>query len=389
MVLGKLQHGVADLLAAGSDGFRRATDIEQAFGVDYKLAWQVFRIARSDHALAAGLHVPARVSMKKLLTAAARRRIDADVIARVSDAFESFESFLFRHADDRAQLDAMIRILLPEERQKHDLENRQDLFRATSQFKGTALECETGTNFCFPSSDGRGVSEVRTTACWGLRRLRPGSRIGFSTSNDVHPGAEFLSLDRRGTEQSPMSMLIPEFCTTPLPQLDAVKRGNIILYSVAGNDVGLRTGVDLVLADYQPHSFPLYREPTHERVGMFYIPEIPSKRTTLDYFVHKDVWPGITPRVIAYDILPHGPISKIGEASREHDRVEISEPLRSVSIASAALPHVRRYSEFLEYMLAKLGHSAADYRGYRLDLLYPSCGVQYIVVFDLPEAPGR
>jgi hypothetical protein len=100
MVLGRLQIALAELLRAVPAQTRTASEVERAFGVDYKLGWQVHRIANSKNPLAAGPNVPARVSMEKLLKAASRRQVPDDVVERVSRAFGEFERLAEVEAED-------------------------------------------------------------------------------------------------------------------------------------------------------------------------------------------------------------------------------------------------------------------------------------------------
>lgn len=389
-VLGRLQVAVAALLKSASGPTGKCTDVEETFGIDPKLSWQVFRIATTPNPLAAGVNVPVRASMRRLLKAAAKRRVPNDVIDQVSDAFDEYERFMLTHAEDREELDAMIRSFLPQEREKRELANRQAAFKVMSQFKGAAMDAETCAYILYPSQDGQAVDRVLLVAELGLRRLRLGARIGFTTSTTGSNQGATRTLDGAPSEGR-QSVLLPQFCTNPLPRLEVSKTENTTFYWVAGDDVGLRTSVDLVSAERRLAGLRRYRAPNGTRTtGIFLSPSTPTKRISLDLFLHKDVYQNAAPALSVYDIIPQGALRAFNDPERAHDRIQTTESIRQLGhgLINTHLSHAPRYVEMLEHVHGKLALNPDDFRGYRLDVQYPICGAQYIVSFDYPEPPA-
>jgi hypothetical protein len=390
VILGDLQHALSDLLdAAPGHPIRKAADVERAFGVDYKLAWQIFRIVRAENPLAAGTHVPAKVSIKKFLTAAARRRIPAGILARVTGAFGAFEQLAAAEAGDRGELEAMLSAFLPEERGKQELASRQSAFKGMSQIKGLVMEADVATTIYHPSRDGVSIDSVTVNCDFGLRRVRPDARIMIG-SGGVTTAASAMTTLAGEPIHGPLGALLPEFSTSPPPRLEVTESEGFVYY-MAGAEVGMRSAVDLVLADRLNRSLPRYAQPGMPPVrGLAHYTDTPAKRMTVDVFLHSHVYPGVPPQYAVYDIVGRGIVRLFDDPAREHDRLNLHDTIRPlpIGLAGARLPHVPRYVDILRHVYDAVGWDPAEFRGYRLDVQYPVYGAQYIIGFRLPEKPA-
>jgi hypothetical protein len=388
-VLANLQSAILELLRAASASTKRASDVEKAFAVDYKLGWQIHRIATVRNPLEAGSHVPARVSMERLLKSATRKKVPARVTTRVSKAFEAFERLVETEAGDRAELDAMVAEFVPEIREKRDLAVRQASFKAASQVKGVAMEAHLGAFLLHPSKDGAAVDRATFSAYMGLRRLRPGSTIGFSTSGMA--GAQVLTIDGHPID-GPYGILLPQFCSAPVPRFDVHRHEEFTDYFVAGDDVGFSAAVDLVMGEYRPAAMRRYRAPGGRAMtGVMNLVDTPLKRMAIDVFLHADIYAGGAPVTAAYDTVPRGLVSQgIGDPARERDRLNTHEGLRAIpgGIAGAAVTVNSSYPMILEHICNRLGWKPSSFRAFRLDVDYPLYGSQYLIGFPLPDAPG-
>lgn len=392
LVLGRLKAALTALLAAANAPVGTASEVERAFGIDYKLAWQIHRIATSPNPLGAGEHVPARVSITKLLKAAARRRIAKDTLDEVASALDDFESLMAADAADREELETMLAAFVPEAREKQELEIKRAAFRAQSQIKGVTMEAQVGAFLLHPSSDGRRADRATFSAYLGLRRLRPAAHIGFTTISTSTTGAPVLTLD--GTPPDDVySILLREYCSQPPPRFNATHSGQTTLYSVSGDNVGLRSAVDLVMAEHRPSAMRRFIEEDGRRIsGVINSPDLPMKRQTTDIFLHRDVYPDATPNFGVYDVVPRGMVPGIDEPTREMDRLPFRETLHPIeggmlAAGDESMSHIPRYVQMLRHICAKLGWNPAEFRGFRLDVQYPVYGGQYMIGFPLPPRP--
>jgi hypothetical protein len=389
-VLGSFQHALIDLFAAAPAEIRKAADVERAFGVNHLLGWQTYRIAHAENPLAAGAHIPPRVSLNKLLTAAARRRLPHGLIARVRETYESFERLVESEAGDREELEAMLSAFLPEEQRKQELASKQAAFRATSQLKGVASEADAGVMLFNLSPGGETVDRATLNCELGMRRVRPDAHIVLGSGDATTLDSQMLTIDGRPVD-GPMGTLLPRFSTSPLPRVETHTLENMVYHRVAGQEVGLRSAVDLVTADRREAALPRYWHPGLPRVrGPAYACDSPVKRATLDVFLHADVFPGVAPELWVYDTVGRGSIRMIGDPEREYDRLSTHEAIRALpaGLAGARLPHIPRYLEMLGFVFDALGWDPSQFRAYRLDIHYPVYGAQYLMGFRIPDRPA-
>lgn len=390
LVLSSLQHALTDLFAVSPSPIRKAGDVERAFGINHRLGWQLYRIAHASPPLAAGLHVPARVSMKKLLTAAAKRHAPGEVLARVSEAFDAFERLIELEARDRDELDGMLAAFVPEEQRKQELLTREGIFKLTSQVRGIAAETDVAAMFFHPSADGQWVDRVSLNCELGLRRVRPQAHIIIGSGDSSNLATPLRRLDGQPCN-GPWGALLNQFSTSPPPPVELHELGGMHIYRVAGVDVGLRSAIDLVIADRRDGALPRYFvEGRPRRGGPSYAVEHPVRRGTLDVFVHREVFPGSAPALSVYDTSVRGPVSMFDDPARTFDRVNTHETVRALpaGIIGARLPHVPRYTEMLEHVYQSTGWDPAAFRGYRLDVHFPLPGMVFMLGFELPVRPG-
>lgn len=391
LVLGTFQRAVIELLAALPLDSYKVLDISQTLGINRLLGWQLYRIVNSSNPLAVGAHVPVKASMKKVLASAERLRVPLEVVEHAAEAFEAFEQFVEANASDRGELEAMLSDFLPEERSKQELAGRETAFRGMSQVKGVTTETDVITLFFKVSEDGLAVDRVTLTAMMGLRRSRADVPLVFGVGDFTPRPDIVLTLDGTPSEQ-PLGGLLPQFSTSPLPGLDVHRAPDgMIYYCLAGQDVGLRSAADLVTADVRPKMLPRYWEVDQPRYrGPSYHIDSPVRRMTFDVFLHRDVYPGVSPELRVYDAVSRGEVVEFDDPARKIDLLKTNDAIHPLPsrLIGARLRHLPRYVEMLQHVYDTLGWNSAEFRGYRLDVEYPIYGAQYRMGFKLPEKPA-
>ena len=79
------------------DGCR---ELERVLGIDHVLAWRAYRVATAPDPAAVGADVPRPAPMDRLLRAARRRRVSAEVVQGVREAYADFQEMVRRHAGE-------------------------------------------------------------------------------------------------------------------------------------------------------------------------------------------------------------------------------------------------------------------------------------------------
>src|SRR5262249_17725803 len=145
------------------------------------------------------------------------------------------------------------------------LSAKEMAFRANSQVKGVSLDADACPFILFPSRKPGLVDRAIVQGEFGLRRIRPGAPILVSTGGHGQADPTFLTLDGRPasdiTDLDGGSTLIRQFCSSPLPRFETHATPPMMYHRLAGDELGLRSAVDIVVGSVKPGAMRLFREP--------------------------------------------------------------------------------------------------------------------------------
>ncbi|MCX5690453.1 MAG: hypothetical protein NTV94_11835 [Planctomycetota bacterium] len=210
---------LADIAGVRASDPVRAVDIERAFDLDKKLAWQVHRIATSTSVLEEVPNVPARTSIKRLVEAARRRKVAKARIDRLVRAFDQFEEFAKVHGGDRQGLMSMLCGIGHASNDQFELKVRQSLFRAQSHFWGLHAKLLVRTGIFHPRT---GLGHVEDIGLIhgevGLQRVRRSEPAGLLARMQTHSESAPDADPSSQLVRHPLEILEP-FCSGPLPDL--------------------------------------------------------------------------------------------------------------------------------------------------------------------------
>jgi hypothetical protein len=219
--MSELRAALHDLLAGLPEAIRRAVDVERTLRLEKKLAWQVFRLSRSTGLEEVG-NVPSLVSASRLVAAARERGASDEVLNRVSNAFERFESFAVEQCGDRAGLVSLISGLTHERSESFELRERRSLFRSNAHVWGLQARAQLRTFIYKPSAPREGLYRtVAVSGNVGLQGLRRGEPMSISSWFSMTPGTTPTGAEV-GTAAAAAGNaefeLLKEFCSDPLPE---------------------------------------------------------------------------------------------------------------------------------------------------------------------------
>lgn len=360
-------HGVlAELVAAIPGPVRRAVDVERALGLDKKLAWQVFRIARSTHPLAEVQNLPASASVRRLLAAARKRRVAPATVARLERSFERIDRFMLTHAGDREGLVSMLSGLGGRNDDQFKLKLRKSFFRSAAHFWGIHAQMVVRTSI-FHGKPGAGYVEdsALIQATIGLERLRATQATDFvmmmrTKTDPIVPGGPASAPIRHAPE------LLKDFCSGTLPEFSPHPEGSQQGESKLRLPPG-RTG-----------AATLYSMQLHEQV---------SNSLQVDYYgrtfvtlpTEAIVWEMLMPvgwtdpatiRGAMYGCREH-PEQSFNE--RPADRTPQQESIEYLGALDSAPPldGSPRHNEAVYHALARLGWLDTKFDVYRCRVQYP------------------
>lgn len=387
-VLARLQDALAALLRLSGTDIRKAADVERAFGIDHRLGWQVYRIVHAPNPLAAGSHVPAKVSVTKLLKAAAKRGIASEVTATVAEAFKDVEHLVREHAGTRAEFDALIASAVPDARERSALASRESLYHASRMIRGASMRVALYSHMVYPNAErSELLDECNLMGNLGLQRIRRASVIETSAAFRDPQGARIRTISGLPITEA-TDVTLPQFCSAPTPRVAARPGKSWTRFVLEGEDVGVKAAVDCVCCDYLPAGRSRFATESRGLIGAAYIPDVPAQRQVVDLLVHDEVVLPQTPDVRIYEVVPHGMLAAVPDPDRELDRVAIELEARPLGRGLNGLrcPHVPTYPDMVAYICRERGWDPNRLTGFRLEIEYPAYSWQSVLTLRLPSA---
>lgn len=389
-VLARLQDALTALLSGSGQDIRKAADVERVFGIDHRLGWQVYRIVNAPSPLAVGMHVPAKVSVAKLLKAAGKQGVASEITQGVADAFDDFERLVREHAGTRVEFDALIASALPDEQERSSLTSREALYHAARTIRGASMRLALFSHIVYPNAENPELlDEANLMGNFGLQRIRRGSVIETSAAFADPAGSRLRTIGGKPITEA-TDVTLAQFCTSPIPRVAARPGQQWTRFVLEGDDVGMKAAADCVFCDYLPAGRSCYATKERGLIGAAFIPDVPAQRQVVDLLVCDGVVNAQTPELGIYEIVPHGMLARIPDADRELDRVQIQIEARLLGrgLSSLRCIHVPRYVEMVAYICQQRGWDPNRLTGYRLEIEYPVYSWQTVMTLRLPPSPA-
>src|SRR5262249_55180430 len=147
-----LRTELAGLIAALPERVEGGTDLHRQLGLGSTLSWLLHSIATAQNPLAGLLQVPGRTSIDRLVRSARRKGVPEDLLQRLTQAYDQFETVAHDHGGDRRSFDAMLASLAPVGREKADLKERRSTFRSNSHLWGLQARVSLGCLVVYPGA---------------------------------------------------------------------------------------------------------------------------------------------------------------------------------------------------------------------------------------------
>ncbi|MCD4700486.1 MAG: hypothetical protein K8S24_01375 [Candidatus Aegiribacteria sp.] len=365
--------------------------LARLLGINKVLTSRILKALRSRDSIAVMHHIPGPEPLRRFLRHAGRHVAGTDVIDAALNAVDQFDLLIRQETGDRASLNAIISAWLPEARRDFELRRKQAAFRAMSELKGVLVETNLATVILHPSDGGDKIDIVWIIGQLGLQRLRPGATIKLATrriTEDVDTPRVPLNL-----EGKPIKTLndarLESFSTSSDDAISVNMVSDVIHYTLKNGSFGRASIVDIVLAEVNPAEMPRYVEAELNRKGYVFADiNLPSRLLLFDVLVHEDIYPGADPQLLIYDTAFNG-VADINDPSRDIDRIESLEVIRSLGTGSAKCrnTNVPRYVELLRSVFSHLQWNDLEFRGYRCAIDFPVYGTQVVMTFVPPPPP--
>ena len=373
----------------------RPTRVARALALDKSLASRLVRAAQSDTDLELMHIVPSPAGLNILAESAARVS-DPAAIEDLRAATERFQSLLDTVPGGRTAIDAQISESSFAVREKSEQIAKQASFKSMSFLLGQFCDVLATSLFLVPSPNGRTVDGIEISRRIGLRRMRPSIPLALLSFHvapeDERPGdsIQFVSIDGETGERNPTAFLLPEYSTRPLPELEVMREGSITTLVLPPNPA-VHAPAQLTSASRILNGW--LQEPAAAVQSLRgYVLHVPARRLVRDVFVAEGLYPGATPKVSF--VLP-GPRASTppptDSGPRHFTTVDLATSIEQLPPAPYAytLPGVRDHAAAIAHVLARAGHAATRFRGWRCATPYPVPLVEMIWWLSHPDFEPR
>lgn len=360
-------------------------------GIHPSIRSRLTRALETENELASLYRMPGPDGLRRVVKAAQRAGLDAEVLAECESRITDYERFFVDEDISRETLHSMLAGHLFEVRDAVMRSSAQASFRARCGITGYYAECLVLSLLVFPGSVEGHCNIAVLRGCLGWRRLRKDAWFmahGYQVrSDDIGDISRHTDLDGVPIQELAGAPLLEPYCSTPLPVFEAVSMPHGRNYYLKSEDVGVRSLTDFFVGEILWDSQLAVRTETATHARESIVMSTPSKQMVFDVLIHRDVWAGSSPTIECFNIVPQGIVTEGNHRLRQNDRIEIdvanrklAPGLREVGCAAA-----KNYREVVQSSVSRLGYSMRDFHGYRSEMAYPLYGSQLSYRFELPE----
>jgi hypothetical protein len=380
-------HAVVRALPADASAMQA---VRNAAGMNKVFASRLLKALRQDDPLAVIYHLPGPEPLRRFLAGAEQAKVPEARRKPAATAIEAFERLCREETGGRGGLNALIAAWLPGEQGDFAQSRKQDVYRAWSQLKGALADASIVTVIQHPSATAGRVDIVCFMALLGLRRMRPGAAVKLATRRLTRNGGERAPEAHAGFADGADPFALHEFCSAPPAPIEARRIGETMHYLLGGRAFGLRSSVDMLLAEVNRSELEYGRAPGSKPRLSHAFAEVstPVRTLVFDLIVHEDLFPGQQPDLFLYDTTFEG-VADVNDPARDLDRLDLPETVRALGGGLTALeaPEFPRYPELVGRLCERLGWDPAPLRAYRCRVEYPPYGAQVVLAFATPERP--
>jgi len=389
-VLQSVRQALTELYGAVGVDPNAPQDAARRLGINRNLTWKISRVIAANDPFAALNHLPGAQGIGLVIEAFRQNGASAELIGNVEAAMRRFNEVIDLHAGDRDRFELTLESMGLFERERRMEGGRELAFRGNSMIWGVRARTRLASFFLGPGDTGDGtLINVHVAGLLGFQRLRPGARwrlFRLQAHDDTGRALEAMlrpeEVEPKGPGDPPL--LIREFCSPRIPELEVVDGARGREYILPGGPVGNLGEFDCMFGNIVRNT-PSRRTATDEWIGGAATITLPVEHLVFDLIIHRDVRFAGGPEVMVHG-FPHGGIDS-PEAQSAAVALPFSE--RPVELAgrppAVATPLVPRYSNLLSRVFSRMGWTPSDFSGLRLRIDFPPMSSRVVVRWRLPD----
>ncbi|MFT5153136.1 MAG: hypothetical protein ACI841_003136 [Planctomycetota bacterium] len=373
-------------LAAGADP-EDPQAVSRTFGIHRNLSWKLTRIMRTNRTDSILPYLPGSAGLDLALRAFRQSGAPSEQVDRFAHAKHEFEAMIELHAGDRATLELMLDSSGIHTEGDLLESSRRLAFQGNSGIFGIQARTRLRSAFLAPNvSRPDMVDLAQVSGLIDLRRFRPNAcwplfhRSDFN--DDGTPREVSVEAIDTSSGTSSDSMLWPEFCSSPLPEVRVVGTRFGSRYELIGERVGNSALATCVYGGIVREFATRYRDEENSR-GEFYADiNAPTENLIFDMIVHKE---------IAKEMELQVRLLQIDTASEALSTsvIPCSETIRTLGVGRprVSTPLAPTYGRITEGVFKRMGWNAEDFRAWRFEMECPPLPSKVVLSYELPARP--
>lgn len=364
----------------------RPVDIEQALGIDLKLAWKVSHLAHAGDPFDAVRHLPGDVAGAIVAAAAGRRGVPVAITRAFRTALDRAQTIGIAWAGGKRAFSLLSANLANASDGRFAAERRRELFHGGMHVWGMRAARAFRVDVLHPSSHGSSIDCLTVRGFVDLERLRFDAAWRLESPRVVddrgRPNTRSVIEAPVGASGDQPPFLVPGLCQGSLPPLGPGSDDRSVDLSSA--EIGRASTGTVVQAAIMRRVQP--RRPKRDYSGIFQVFRLrtPSEAQEFIVGVHRDLVPeGVQPDVVVYSDLYGAPDRRVPYqlGDRLHCGASI-EPLSArARLRVAGAPGL---DGWMNEQLAVLGWSRPDVLWFRASVEYPP--IPSTLVVQMPQA---
>jgi transposase-like protein len=387
-VLLDLRGALTELLLSVEADPTNPQELARRFGLNRNLTWKVSRLIRASDLFGVFPQMPGASAMTIFLKALRRAGAPKESLQAVQRAMEEFESMVKIHAGDRANLELMLDSLSPEGMGTEPLEiSRKLAFRGNSGIWGTQARLRLRAFFIAPNADDPDMLDTaQITGLVDLRRLRPGAVQPFFRMSRYNDDGSQLDAPRQLSIEPDVagyegSMLMPSFCSSPLPPLRVVEHGAGLSHVLGEGPLGNRGASSIIYGSLTRRFAQRHRDESNIYGECLTDINVPAESLLFDLIVHRDVVDDLQPEVKLFQGAATPLLKPLAT------QLPCPEGIQDIGAGPPrmATPLMPRYGKLIDSVFERAGWDPLEFRAVRFEMKYPPVNSSVLVRYSLPE----
>lgn len=385
-----LRESLATTLEAMGVDPSRPQDIARRFQLNKNLTWKLSRLLREEDPATALRFVPGPSGLRILVDAFSPEV--PEVAAGAERAAEQFADMQAKHAGDRATLEMMIAGLAYHRVEPEAIEQaRRQAFLGNASIWGVQARSQYSTYVVGPhAGDADWADVVLAAGLVDFRRTRPDARwiLGRRQAYGEHGelvekrSGQPLTPPPHGPEGAP---LLPDFCSSPLPDVEVVRRGPELCFELPGGTVGNSSLTTVTYAERDQRAGPRVQDAAGHSASFVMNLRTPTEHAQFDLLLHRDLGWEKEPEFLLFGRLHGGP--SLDPDSQADLRLPTQEKVQRVPPTASSLTSDRLpdYHELLLQLATAGGWKLEDFQIWRVSLGHPPIPTAAAFSVELPS----